>query len=154
MRCLWLVDTFTEERFCFFVDLKQPGALVAVFRGFTVFVVQLVPEALCEALHRFCEAQCIHLLHEGEHIPTLTAAKAVVKTSLWANVEAGTLLIVEGTQALHGTDSSLFERDVFADHVGDVYALAHLIDVGAPDSSSHQASLVRATHELSRVIPR
>jgi len=59
-------------------------------------------------------------------------------------VKTGAALIVKGTQALHRPDTGGFQRDILADNVGDVYPLAHLVNVGAPDSSSHPASLVRA----------
>jgi hypothetical protein len=58
-------------------------------------------------------------------------------------MKTGASLIMEGAEPLHRANTCGLERHVIADDVGDVDALAHLIDVSALYQPRHNASLVR-----------
>jgi hypothetical protein len=103
---------------------------------------QLVSHPLREALHSFLEAQVIYFLQETVGITALTTPKTVIKTGLWADMKAGASLIVEGAEPLHGADPGGLECHIIAHNIGDVDALAHLIDVSALNQPRHVASLV------------
>jgi hypothetical protein len=107
-----------------------------------VFVVEGVAHTLGQSFDRFGETQGIDLLEEGVDVTALTAAETVVEACLGSHVKAWRALIVERAQALHGPDTGGFQRDVFADNIGNVYPLADLVNIGTPDATSHAVSLV------------
>ena len=57
-------------------------------------------------------------------------------------MKTGASLIVEGAKPLHGADPGGLERHIIAHNIGNVDALAHLIDVSAFNQPRHIASLV------------
>jgi hypothetical protein len=84
----------------------------------------------------------VHLLEERVNVSPLTTSETVVVARLWPNVKAGTALIMKRTQALHGTDPRRLESHVIADDIGNIDALAHLIDVFTLNQPRHRLSLV------------
>ena len=46
------------------------------------------------------------------------------------------------TEPFHGPHTGGFQRDVVADDIGNIYPLADLVNIGTPDATSHESSLV------------
>ena len=95
--------------------------------------MKLNPRLTGQKLDRLHECDVLDLLHEGEHIPTFAAAKAVPAPNAGAHVEGGSLLIMEGTQALLGVNSPGTQRYVSCHDILDTRASADLINVLAPN---------------------
>ena len=59
-----------------------------------------------------------------------------------ADVKTGASLVVERAQTLHRANTRRLEGHVLPDNLGNVDALAHLIDVTALNQPRHRPSLV------------
>jgi hypothetical protein len=79
----------------------------------------------------------IDLHHEGDHVPALATAEAVEGAMRRPDVERRSLLVVERAQPLQRAATGPAQGDVFADHLVDPIAVAHLGDVTVPDASCH-----------------
>ena len=111
----------------------EVGAVTLATGG--VLVVQLDAVAPGEHLDRLDEAEVADLLHEGDDVPTLTAAEAMPVAQLRADVERRGLLVVEGAQTLHRADPGGAQGHVLGDHLVQPRALAHQVHVGAADQT-------------------
>jgi hypothetical protein len=90
-------------------------------------------------------------LDETENVTTLTAPETVVKTHLGPHVEAGASLFVERAEALERTGAGLFQSDILPHHVGNVDALAQLINVTSTYTTGHDASVVSGERKFPRL---
>jgi hypothetical protein len=118
-----------------------PAGLGLVRSRSAVLVAQLDSVPLRQTLHGLLKGGVLHGLKERDDIPRLPAAEAVVAAYLWADVETGSSLVVEGTQALVGADPGLLQCDVLLHHFPQVSAFAHRVDVLAPNQSCHGTNL-------------
>src|SRR5699024_643964 len=88
-------------------------------------------------LDRLGEAQVVDLHHEVDDVTALTAAEAVIKAELRANVEGGRALVVERAQALHRADSRRAQCHVCAHDLLDPGAFPDGGDVLHADPTGH-----------------
>jgi hypothetical protein len=115
------------------VGAEQARAVALVGGGLAVLVVQLVADPLRHALHGLGERDVVHALQERVDVAALAAAEAVVEADLGAYVEARRALVMEGAEALQGSDAGGLEGDVLPHHVAQVDPRAHLVDVALAD---------------------
>src|SRR6185437_3384875 len=102
-------------------QVVQPPAAVAprVLRRRGLVVLDRDAEAVGEPLHGACKVEPLRLLHEGEGIAALAAAKAVVVALHGVDGEAGRALLVERAPAGE-LAAGLPERRALLDHPHEV----------------------------------
>ncbi|SIM58889.1 Uncharacterised protein [Mycobacteroides abscessus subsp. abscessus] len=147
------VELALEELLGDLVRVHQPlpPALLLPVRAAPVLVVQLVAHAGGQPLHGLGEAGVVHGHEEGDDVPGLPAAEAVVGAHLRADVEGGGALVVEGAQPLVGADAGGLQRHVALDDLPDVRARADLVDVFASNQTSHGRILAAGSPSPSRI---
>ena len=132
-----------EELFCCLVGGIQSCSIASGSAPTAVLIGQLVPNPLGKTLYSLLKTQVIDLLQKAVSISALATPKAVIKPCLRANVKTRASLIMEGAEPLHRADPGGLEGHIITHDIGDVDALAYLIDVSALNQPRHIASLVR-----------
>ena len=123
--------------------LRDPAALAAARLG------NLDPAVLGQTANGFREGEVLHLHHERESVTALLAAEAVVAAAVGVHVEGGSLLAVEGTQALV-TSAGALERDATPDELHEIHAIADSLDDLVGDAS-HDDCLAGLSAAIRRI---
>jgi hypothetical protein len=110
----------------------RPGLHLRPLFGVELALLERDARRARELLHGFSEAQALGLHQEGEDVAGLFAAEAVVDLLVAKDVEARAFLLVERAEP-DGAAALAAQRHRLADHLGDVGALADLVDEGAGD---------------------
>ncbi len=94
-----------------------------------------------EALDGLDEGEPVEFGEECDGVAADAAAEAVVDAAGGRDVEAGRAFVVERAQPFEVAAAGVAERDPFADHLGDVDAFAHQLNVSVPDTARHCSPL-------------